>query len=158
MTESRVARNLASVHALFEAFAAGRDGYSAFIADDCVYETAGLPVLRGREQILGFLFGGGMARVAERYGNPRLTEIRRLVPEIVHLVAQDSVVFSERVDHHYTEHGEDILTPRLVGVMEFDDEGRCTAWREYYDPAYFTGRRNSTWGAEPTALAPHQGD
>lgn len=148
------ARNLAAVRELFDAFAAGRQGYSAFIADDCVYETAGFPVLRGRSEILGFLFGGGMQRVAEKYGNPRLTEIVQLVPEIVHLVAQGSVVFSERVDHHYTTAGEDVLTPRLVGVMEFDDAGRCTAWRDYHDPAYFTGTRSTTWGDEQTALAP----
>ena len=147
-------RNLAAVDALFTAFAEGRQGYSAFIADDCTYETAGFPVLRGREQILDFLFGGGMAKVAEKYGNPRLTEIRRLVPEVIHLVAQGSVVFSERIDHHYNNAGEDVLTPRLVGVMEFDGSGHCTAWRDYHDPAYFTGRRTDTWGDEQTALAP----
>jgi limonene-1,2-epoxide hydrolase len=150
----REGRNLAAVRELFDAFAEGRQGYSSFVADECVYETAGFPILRGRDEIVGFLFGGGMAQVAERYGNPRLTEIRRLVPEIIHLVAQGSVVFSERVDHHYTVDGEDILTPRLVGVMEFDGEGRCTAWRDYHDPAYFLGRRSTTWGDQQTALAP----
>jgi limonene-1,2-epoxide hydrolase len=147
-------RNLAAVRELFDAFAAGRQGYSAFIADDCVYETAGFPVLRGRQAILGFLFGGGMQRVADAYGNQRLVEIRRLVPEVLHLVAQGSVVFSERIDHHYTTEGEDVLTPRLVGVMEFDEAGRCTGWRDYHDPAYFTGRRSTTWDHEQTALAP----
>jgi len=147
-------RNLSAVQALFAAFAAGQKGYDTFIADDCLYETAGFPVLRGRHEILGFLFGGGMAEVAERYGNPRLLEIRRLVPEILHIVAQGRVVFSERIDHHYTAEGEDVLTPRLVGVMEFDDAGRCTAWRDYHDPAFFLGTRSTTWGDAQTALAP----
>lgn len=150
----REERNLAATRQLFADFAAGRNGYSAFIAESCVYETAGFPVLRGRSAILSFLFGGGMARVAERYGNPRLTEIRTLVPEVIHLIARDNVVVSERVDHHYTADGEDVLTPRLVGVMEFDDSGLCTAWREYHDPAWFSGARSLTWGDEQTALAP----
>jgi limonene-1,2-epoxide hydrolase len=148
------ARNLAAVQALFEAFAAGRQGYGHFVADDCVYESGGFPVLRGRTEILGFLFGGGLARVADAYGNPRLLEIRRLEPEIIHLVARGPVVFSERVDHHFTADGDEVLTTRLVGVMEFDDRGKCTAWREYHDPAFFTGRRATTWGDEQTALAP----
>ena len=149
------ARNLAAVELLFAAFAAGTGGYDEFIADHCVYETAGFPVLRGRKSIVDFLFRGGMHHVAERYANPDLLLIRRLVAEIVHLAAVGNVVFSERIDHHYTRDGREVLTPRLVGVMEFDYQAKCTGWRDYHDPAYFTGAPTPRWpDGSPTALAP----
>lgn len=147
--------NLAAVRALFGAWREGRLGFDRFLADGCLYETAGFPVLKGRDEILGFLFGGGMARVAQRYGNPALTTIRRLDAEVFHIVAADDLVFSERVDHHYDADGREVLSPRLAGVMEFDAESRCIAWRDYHDPAYFTGSPTEGWGqGQPTALAP----
>ena len=64
-------------------------------------------------------------------------------------------MFTERVDHHYTADGEDVLTPRMAGVMVFDRHWRCTGWRDYHDPAYLAGRPGEAWGnGEPTALAP----
>jgi limonene-1,2-epoxide hydrolase len=96
-----------------------------------------------------------MARVAQRYANPRLQDIRRLDAEVLHLVAAKNVVFTERVDHHFDADGVEVLSTRLTGVMEFDDHARCTSWREYHDPAYFTGRPTPGWGpGQPTALAP----
>lgn len=140
---------------LFESWRAGGRGYDEFLADCCRYETAGFPVLEGREAILGFVFGGGMAQVAAHYGNPRLTTIRRLDAQVLHLAASGRFVFTERIDHHYDAAGTEVLAPRLVGVMEFDDEARCVAWRDYHDPAYFTGRASPPWsGGQPLALAP----
>ena len=148
-------RNTAAVLALFAAWDAGQVGYDEFLAEACVYETAGFPVLRGKAAIMHFLFSGGMQAVADRYGNPRLIEIRRLQAEILHIVAQGNVVVTERVDHHFTSSGEEVLTPRIAGVMEFDDAGRCTGWRDYHDPAYFRGEPSPRWpDGEPTALAP----
>ena len=152
---SSEARNQAAVEALFAAWDAGKVGYGEFIADDCVYETAGFPVLRGKTAIMAFLFEGGMAAVAERYENPRLVEIRRLQVELVHLVAQGNVVVTERIDHHFTIDGEEIFAPRIAGVMEFDADGRCTGWRDYHDPAYFLTEPAKPWpGGQSTALAP----
>lgn len=148
-------RNLAAVRALFAAWDESKIGYDHFLADDCVYESAGFPVLRGKQEILDFLFKGGMSQIAERYGNQRLLEIRRLQVELVHLVAQGNVVFTERIDHHFTTEGDDVLTPRIAGVMEFDDDSRCTGWRDYHDPAYFLGAPSAEFpGERKVALAP----
>ena len=148
-------RNLAAVRPLLAAWDESKIGYDHFLADDCVYELAGFPVLRDKHEILDFLFRGGMPQIAERYGNQRLLEIRRLQVELVHLVAQGNVVFTERIDHHFTTVGEDVLTPRIVGVMEFDVDARCTGWRDYHDPAYFLGTPSAAVpGDRKVALVP----
>ena len=147
--------NLEAVQTLFQAWREGGPGYDRFLAEDCLYETAGFPVLRGKETILDFLFRGGLAIVAARHANPALTSIRRLDAEVLHIAAVGSLVFTERIDHHYNRDGHEVMSPRMAGVMEFDGESRCIRWCDYHDPAYLTGRAAPLWeSGAPTALAP----
>jgi limonene-1,2-epoxide hydrolase len=56
--------------------------------------------------------------------------------EIVNIASVDSMVFIERVDSMTTKNGP--LTMHVAAVLEVDDGGRISAWREYYDSKEIT--------------------
>jgi len=53
---------------------------------------------------------------------------------MVHIAEIGNVVLTERVDTLRRADGTAILAVALVGILEFNDAGQITAWREYFDP------------------------
>ena len=89
---------------------------SYFTADGCYYNMPTQPV-RGRDNVQKFI-GGFIA-------NWSATDW-----EILHLVAQDDVVFCERVDRTaFASGGVDLP---CLGVFEMSD-GKIKEWRDYFD-------------------------
>lgn len=86
-----------------------------------------LPSLSGRDNIIDFLRSGGF-----RTELPLLAKQTHFSADVLGMASNETVVFTERVDHHWDEDGRDLLTPHIAGVMEVHD-GRITALRDYYD-------------------------
>lgn len=89
----------------------------SFFAEAAVYENGPLEPVHGRDAIcaaLGeFMAMGGQVSVDMR-----------------HLIAEGSVVVTERVDH-FAADGRTISLP-VMGVFEVRD-GAISAWRDYFD-------------------------
>jgi limonene-1,2-epoxide hydrolase len=64
---------------------------------------------------------------------PHFHDFRR---QIVNIASADSTVFIEVVDSMMTRKGP--LTSHLTAVLEVDDGGKISAWREYYDSKEIT--------------------
>ena len=64
---------------------------------------------------------------------PHFHDFRR---EIVNIASAGSTVFLEVVDSMMTKRGP--LTSHLAAVLEVDDGGKISAWREYYDSKEIT--------------------
>jgi limonene-1,2-epoxide hydrolase len=64
---------------------------------------------------------------------PHFHDLRR---QIVNIASARSTVFVELLDSMMTRKGP--LTSHLVAVLEVDDGGKISAWREYYDSKEIT--------------------
>ena len=63
---------------------------------------------------------------------PILKTMTHFSAELLHMASRDSVVFTERVDHHWDETGRDLMTPHICGIAEIRD-GKISAFRDFYD-------------------------
>src|SRR5579864_3587780 len=52
--------------------------------------------------------------------------------DLLNIASTGSVVFTERVDRGQWR-GKDMAV-HVAGVFEIDEDGKITAWRDYYDP------------------------
>ncbi len=87
-------------------------------APDALYHNLPLKPLKGREEIRGFIGGIFSAVQSIRF-------------EILDIFAAGGRVVTERVDHF--DFGTARVALPIVGLFEFDGEGRIAAWREYFD-------------------------
>jgi limonene-1,2-epoxide hydrolase len=90
---------------------------SAFFSEDAIYHNVPLKPAIGREAIddafAQFMAMGGRVGV-----------------ELRHLLSDDRLVMTERVDH-FTSDDRTISLP-IMGICEVHD-GLITAWRDYFD-------------------------
>jgi len=100
-----------------------RDAYDAFMAEDCVYENAGLPTFHNKAETMAFFFSD----MSETAG------IVSIQVDLHRICANGDVVFTERTDHHLDASGADILPLKICGVFEVED-GRFRRWADYFDP------------------------
>lgn len=102
-----------------------------FFSEDAEYRNGPLEPIQGRESILSNLVQM-MSLGGEVYADIR------------HLLSDDSVVMTERVD--YVRLGGKTVGLRVAGVLEVHD-GVISGWRDYFDPnefaAQLTGPRNA---------------
>lgn len=105
--------------------------------DDFTFANTGLPTIHGLDELDRFSESGGFAALI-----PIIEPTRRFEVELLHIGSGDNTVFTERFDHFWDEHGRDLMTPHICGIMEIRD-GRICAMREFYDPAVYS--------QEPTA-------
>lgn len=98
--------------------------YRHYLADDVVYENAGVPPCNGPEECV--------ALITSVCTNP-IMDIQTIKVDIRHIAAVGDIVFTERVDWHYNTVGDATLVPYICGVMEFKD-GKIVRWADYYDP------------------------
>jgi limonene-1,2-epoxide hydrolase len=94
-----------------------------FFSEDAEYCNGPLEPVQGREAIVASLtqmmsLGGEVAA------------------DIRHLLSDESVVMTERVD--YVRFGGKTAALRIAGVFEVRD-GVITGWRDYFDPKEFGG-------------------
>jgi limonene-1,2-epoxide hydrolase len=94
---------------------------SRFFSEDAEYRNGPLEPVRGREAIVADLaqmmsLGGEVDAV------------------IRHLLSDDAVVMTERVDYVRLDGKSAVL--RIAGVFEVHD-GVITGWRDYFDPKEF---------------------
>lgn len=89
----------------------------AFFAENAVYHNGPLEPVAGREAIeatlAGFMAMGGRVDV-----------------DVVNLLADESIVMTERVDHFIRP--ERTVSLPVMGIFEIR-EGLITAWRDYFD-------------------------
>lgn len=116
--------------------------YRDLFTDDCVWINAEFPPTTGPEE-------------AVRDG---LDPVNKLGMETIRVdvraIGQDEagVVWSERIDHVLRADGSIGFSVPVVGVMEFTDEGRLRAWREYFDPSHIvTFMEHTEWLPEVRA-------
>jgi len=58
--------------------------------------------------------------------------------EVIHMMAEDPIVMTERIDHLTRADGTTASLP-LMGVIEVRD-GLVAAWRDYFDLSQFTSQ------------------
>lgn len=110
-----------------------RPAYEAFLSDDVVYENSGLPTFTSLKDTIDFFFEN--KQLQESQGE-HLANIQKIVVELFHIAVVGDIVFTECVDHHINDKGEDVLAPKIAGVMEIRGDKIC-AWRDYFDVAAF---------------------
>ncbi|MDG2050903.1 MAG: limonene-1,2-epoxide hydrolase family protein [Myxococcota bacterium] len=93
--------------------------------DDATYHNIPMEPCKGKEAIRIFVGGmfGGMAKSVHF--------------EIKHQVVNGSIVMNERVDT-ITLQDRKVALP-VCGVFEMNNDGKISAWRDYFDLAQFTG-------------------
>lgn len=95
-------------------------------SDDAVYHNIPMAPCKGRDEIRNFIAGllGGMCKSVDF--------------DIKAQLVSGNTVMNERVD---TLHMEDRSVDLPVcGVFELNDDGKISAWRDYFDAAQFGGR------------------
>ena len=99
-----------------------------FFTDDAIYHNIPLDPVTGRDAIretVGMFLG-----MADKVWFDTL-----------HIVAEGSLVMTERVDH-FVMGERDIVLP-VIGAFEVNSEGKITAWRDYFDMNQFTSQMSS---------------
>jgi limonene-1,2-epoxide hydrolase len=99
--------------------------------EDFVWANSGLDTINGQEDLFAQMRKGGFASQI-----PILATMTHFSAELIHLASRASIVFTERVDHHWDETGHDLMTPHICGVAELRD-GRISAFRDFYDVACY---------------------
>jgi limonene-1,2-epoxide hydrolase len=101
--------------------------FSTIMSPDCVLIQAGIPDVRGPEQVMALLRAGRE--------NHDISTIR---VDVLRLVATEVCVVSERIDHLLTADNRLIVFVPVAGIMDFDG-GTIVAWREYFDSKLMDG-------------------
>ncbi|HIF51346.1 MAG TPA: limonene-1,2-epoxide hydrolase [Thiotrichaceae bacterium] len=95
------------------------DAIMEYMSEDAVYDNLPLETLKGQEAIANFIGGFFQIATSAKF-------------DILNLTADENRVVTERVDSFgFAEGGVDKLP--VLGIFEFNDEGKINAWREYWD-------------------------
>ncbi len=103
----------------------------ALCTEDFVWANSGLETIYGQVDLFEQMAKGGFASEI-----PILRSMTHFSAELLHMASEGSVVFTERVDHHWDEQGRDLMTPHICGIAEIRD-GRIAAFRDFYDVACY---------------------
>ncbi|WP_201776687.1 limonene-1,2-epoxide hydrolase family protein [Allosalinactinospora lopnorensis] len=100
--------------------------FDRYLADDCVWANQGLPEVRGKAEIFGFL----QAFVEQ-------TGLECVHGEVLNIASAGQVVLTERHERWTGEDGK-VLVESLpvMGTFEIEN-GMIRAWRDYFDPTKF---------------------
>jgi len=119
--------------ALFKAMEDGdlAEKIEALCGDGFAWANSGLPTLKGKAAVLAHMAAGGFANDI-----PILKGMTSFSADLLHIASSAaggrSVVFTERIDHHWDAAGRDLMTPHICGVIEVEDE-KIQALRDFYD-------------------------
>ena len=121
---------LETVHDFIAAFiaawpSADATALGSFFSEDALYQNGPLESVRGRAAIEStfaqFMEVGGEVDV-----------------EMIHMMAEGSIVMTERIDHLTRADGMTASLP-MMGVIEVRG-GLVAAWRDYFDLSQFTSQ------------------
>ena len=93
------------------------DEFASYFCEDAIWWNSPWPPVSGRAAI----------RETLRIGASRMTA---LPWEINHIMADDNIVMTERVDHFQV--GDNCVSMPCMGIFELRD-GKIAAWRDYWD-------------------------
>jgi len=96
------------------------DKILSLMSEDALYHNLPLEPLKGQQQIAGFV--DGFFQLANRAKF-----------EILTLVADEERVVTERVDTFGFKDGSVMKELPVLGIFEFDESGKISSWREYWD-------------------------
>jgi len=103
----------------------------AICTEDFCWTNSGLADIQGLAELEAHMAKGGFAsQIAV------IREMTHFSAELIHMASRGDVVFTERVDHHWSEDGRDLMTPHICGIAELR-EGRISAFRDFYDVACY---------------------
>lgn len=97
---------------------------ASFFNENAVYHNMPLEPIKGREAI-----EAAVATMMDLGG--------RVEVDITHLVAEGSVIMTERIDRFITP--DKTVTLPVMGTFEVH-HGMITAWRDYFDLNHFTSQ------------------
>jgi len=100
--------------------------------EDFIWANSGLPTLKSQTAVLELLANGGFATEI-----PILAEMAHFSADLVHIASDGDTVFTERVDHHWTTDGRDLMTPHICGVIEIRD-GKIARLHDFYDTVCYS--------------------
>jgi len=116
------AENIALIRKFIDACVrADPDEFVRYFAEDATWWNSPWQLIQGREAIRDTLQRG-----AQR--------MKALPWEIRHILADDDVVMTERVDHFMV--GNRRVSVPCMGIFELHD-GKIAAWRDYWDLKQF---------------------
>ena len=103
------------------------DRLTPFVAEDAVLRQMPFAEVRGHD---------GLRRICGQ----SLESMTNFDVDIVAITAVGNTVFTERVDR-FVLRDRDVAVP-VLGVFEFDSDGRIGAWRDYFDskPLFFDAK------------------
>jgi limonene-1,2-epoxide hydrolase len=99
--------------------------------EDFSWANSGLATIDGLAALYEQMAGGGFATEI-----PLLAEMTHFSADLLHIASRDDVVFTERIDHHWSADGRDLMTPHICGIAELRN-GRISAFRDFYDTACY---------------------
>jgi len=92
----------------------------SLMSDDAVYHNLPLGPLKGRQQIADSVKGFLKITASTEF-------------KILTLVADGKRVVTERVDTFAFKDGSMMKELPVLGIFEFDNNGKISSWREYWD-------------------------
>ena len=96
------------------------DRILSLMSDDAVYHNLPVDPLNGQQQIAGFVEGFFQITATTKF-------------KILTLVADEQRVVTERIDTFGFKDGSIMKELPVLGIFEFDKEGKISSWREYWD-------------------------
>lgn len=105
-------------------YAQMRTAFEEFLSADCLWANQGLPEVRGRDEVLGYL-----GQLHEQTG------LADVGGEVLAIASRGGTVLTERHER-WTDANGTVLVESLpvMGTFEVTD-GRISSWRDYYDSA-----------------------
>ena len=118
---------------IFKAMDDGRivEAVSELTTEDFIWSNCGLPDLKGQRAVLELLTSGGFSNEI-----PILKEMTHFTADLVSIASNGDTVFTERIDHHWSADGRDLMTPHICGVVEVRD-GKIARLHDFYDTAVY---------------------
>jgi len=92
----------------------------SLMSEDAVYHNLPLDALNGQEQIAKFVSGFFELTATTKF-------------KILTIVVDDKCVVTERVDTFGFKDGSIMKELPVLGIFEFDRDGKISSWREYWD-------------------------
>jgi limonene-1,2-epoxide hydrolase len=120
-----------TVEAFLAACATSKEGmakaFHDYFTPDAIWENVGLMTTKGPEEAIAL-----MAQFESQLG------CVTMVVDNLAIAAQGNKVLTERVDHLLKADGSEAMAARVMGIFEVEN-GKITAWRDYFDTAGMMG-------------------
>lgn len=97
-----------------------------YFTPDTLWVNEGFTTTRGIDEALGVLSG---------FGQDVDTLVMRV--DTLAIAAQGNKVLTERIDHIVGPDGNPAMSIPLMGIFEVTQDGKISAWRDYFDTKGF---------------------